>query len=141
MGTTTDIKEVTDKEFDDLYSAITKIKEDIGDRKIIISHYPIKSNKLKELQKAQKGINEQIKEEKERIETEHYENEDYENAKNETLTLKEKLLEKLTQLRLAYRHKFRSPEMQSEDRQVNGERVSLICEFVPKIYANGKELK
>lgn len=136
-----DIKKQSEKEIDQLLKEMTELKEKISDRKIIISHFKITSQKLTELKKAQRGINEQIKEEKERIESEHYENEEYENAMNETLTLKDKLFEKVTQIKLAYRNKFKPPAMQSEDRNVDGERVSLVCEFSTKIYANGKELK
>lgn len=130
-----------EQQINKLIKETAEIKEKISDKKIILNHFKITSQKLIELKRAKRGINEQIKEEKDRIESEHYENKDYEEAKNETLTLKKKLFEKVTQLKLAYRNKFRPPALQSEDLHVNGERLSVICEFSTKLYINGKELK
>ena len=124
-----------------LLKEIQATKEKLSDAKLILKGYKIKSPKLTQLVAARKGLTEQINEEKERIIAEFYEDKDFEQAKNDELTYKNQLKEKVAMLKVEVKSKYKLPQLQTEDHVVNGEPLKLQLEFAPTIYINGKESK
>ena len=118
-----------------------KKKEKLEDAKAILKHYKIKSERLTELQKAKKEMNEQINEEKDRIENDFYDDKDFETARNDELTLKNEIKEKNSELRQAMATVNTDQQVATYDYNIQGEKLKMQVERVVKVYINGKEEK
>lgn len=124
-----------------LLGEVIKIKEKLADAKTVLKDYKIVSDRLTELKKVKKELQEQIKEEADRIEDEFYSDPTYEKAKNDQLTFKNQLKEKTSELKvkLAEKHQ-KKMEFVTDDRIVAGEQLKLQLEFKSNLYINGSKL-
>lgn len=124
-----------------LLQEIVEIKEKIGDAKVILKDFKVRSERLTQLKKAKKELGEQIDEEKDRIESEFYEDKDYEQSKNDELTYKNQLKEKNAELRQAMAQVNVDQQLSTYEYNIKGESLKMQVERVVKVYINGREEK
>jgi len=118
-----------------------KLKEKLADSKAILKHYKIKSERLTDLKKAKSELNEQVKEEQDRIESDFLADKDYETAKHDESTLKTDIKEKNAELRELMAQVNTDKLLTSYNYNINGEELKMQVERTVKIYVNGKEEK
>jgi DNA repair exonuclease SbcCD ATPase subunit len=128
-------------EIEKMLTEIAELKDKLEDAKVILKQYKIKSPALDDLKKAKKELNEQIADEKDRIENEYYEDKDYETARNDELTYKNQLREKNAHLRQLMSQVDTDKQLSTYDYNIKGEKVKMQVERVVKVYINGKEEK
>ena len=119
------------------------LQSKLMDCKAVLKHYKIKSDRLDQLKKAKKELQEQINDEKDRIENEYYADSDYEKARNDELTYKNEIKQEKAMLKQKLASKYRSKEqaqMITDKRLVRGEQLKLQLEFTPNVYLNGNKI-
>jgi len=128
-------------EIEKMLLEIMELKEKLANAKETLKSYKIKSERLTELKKAKKGLNEQIEEEKKNIEDEFLDDKDYEQASNDDLTLRNQIKEKNTHLRKAMAQINREQDLSTYSYNIKGEPIKMQVERVVKVYINGREEK
>jgi len=118
---------------------LAELKEKHANIKAVLKQYRITSDRLKELKKVKRELQEQIEEEKKRIEDEFLEHEDYEEAMNEELELKPKMRDKQREIREAVSSLNPEQQLSTYEYNVKGEPLKIQVERVAKVYINGKE--
>ena len=120
-------------------SEMVKMKQKLEDAKIVLKSYKVKSPALDDLKKAKKELQDQINDEKDRIESEYYEDKDYEVARNDELTYKNQIKEKSAELRQLMAQVNTDQQVSSYDYNIDGEKLKMQVERSVKLYINGKE--
>ncbi len=128
-------------EIENLLLKLTELKEKYQDAKVVLRSYKVRSERLTQLKRAKKDINEQIEEEKKTIEDGFLEDSDYEQAANDELTLKNQIKEKSAELRQAMAKVNKGQDLSSYDYNIKGEPMKVQVERVVKVYINGTEQK
>ncbi len=128
-------------QIENLLQELMKLKEKMEDAKAILKHYKIKSERLDDLKKAKKELNEQISEEKDRIEAEYYEDADFEKANNDALTFKNQIKEKSAELKKVMSEVDTDEIVSTYKYNIHGEELKMQVERSVKVYINGKEEK
>ena len=118
-----------------------ELKDKLATAKEILRSYKIKADRLTQLKRAKKDMNEQIEEEKKQIEDGYLEDSDYEQASNDELTLKNQIKEKNGELRDVMKLVNPGQQLFTYDYNIKGEPVKMQVERVVKIYINGREEK
>ena len=118
-----------------------ELKEKLLNAKEILKSYKIHSEKLTQLKKVKKDLNEQIDDEKKSIEDGYLEDKDYETAANDELTLKNQIKEKNAELRQTMASVNKGQDLSTYDYNIKGEKLKLQVQRVVKVYINGKEEK
>jgi len=126
---------------ENLLVQLHELKDKLFLTKTTLKEYKIKSDRLTQLISARKEMNEQIKEEKDRIEDEFYEDPTYETAKNDELTYKNQVKEKTGEIKQATATMNPVQTLFTIDYNVKGEQYKLQIERAPRVYINGKEQK
>jgi len=126
---------------ENLLVQLHELKDKLFLTKTTLKEYKIKSDRLTQLISARKEMNEQIKEEKDRIEDEFYEDPTYETAKNDELTYKNQVKEKTGEIKQATATMNPDQTLFTIDYNVKGEQYKLQIERAPRVYINGKEQK
>lgn len=117
------------------------LKEKLQDSNVTLRSYKMRSDRLTQLKRAKKDLNEQVEEEKKNIEDEFLDDADYETAKNDELTLKNEIKEKSSDLRQVMAQINPKENLSTYDYNVKGEPLKVQVERVVKVYINGKEEK
>lgn len=120
---------------------LMETKDKLENTKAVLKHYKVKSDHLTQLTRAKKDLSEQINDEKKRIEDDFLEDADYEQAKNDELTLKNKVKEQSSELRELMAKVNKDQDLSTYDYNIKQEPVKLQVERVVKVYINGKEAK
>ncbi len=120
---------------------ITELKDKYQDAKVVLKSYKMKSEKLTQLKRVKKDLNDQIDEEKRSIEDGFLEDKDYEQASNDELTLKNQIKEKNAELRETMAKVNKGQDLSSYDYNIKGEPMKVQVERVVKVYINGSEQK
>ena len=128
-------------EIEKLLLKLLEIKEKLADSKAILKHYKIQSDRLTQLKQAKKELQEQIREETDRIEDEFYQEADFEKAKNDELTYKNQIKELSSELKQTMAQVDTSEQLSTYNYNIKGEKVKMQVERVAKVYLNGKEEK
>jgi hypothetical protein len=118
-----------------------ELKEKLLNAREILRSYKIQSERLTQLKRAKRDMNEQIEEEKKTIEDKYLEDKDYETAANDELTLKNQLKEKNAELREVMASVNKAQDLSTYDYNIKGEKLKLQVQRVVKVYINGKEEK
>lgn len=118
-----------------------ELKEKLADSKAILTHYKIKSDRLTDLKKAKKELNEQVNEEHDRIEADFLVDKDYETAKHDGSLLKTDIKEKNAELRELMAQVDTDKLLTSYNYNIKGEEVKMQVERTVVVYINGKEEK
>jgi hypothetical protein len=118
-----------------------ELKEKLANAKEILKSYKIQSERLTQLKRAKRDINEQLEEEKKTIEDKYLEDKDYETAANDDLTLRNQIKEKNAELREAMAEVNKGQDLSTYDYNIKGEKLKLQVQRVVKVYINGKEEK
>ena len=118
-----------------------ELKEKLSDSKAILNHYKIKSDRLTDLNKAKKELNEQVNEEHDRIEADFLVDKDYETAKHDESLLKTDIKEKNAELRELMAQVDTDKVLTSYNYNIKGEEIKMQVERTVVVYINGKEEK
>ncbi|MCK5610563.1 hypothetical protein KAR91_52305 [Candidatus Pacearchaeota archaeon] len=129
------------KKVETLLVELTELKDKMANAKEILKNYKVRSERLTQLKRAKKDLNEQVEEEKRNIEDEFLEDKDYEAASNDELTLKNQLREKNSEIRESLAQFNRDQDLSTYDYNVKGEPIKLQVQRVVKVFINGKEEK
>lgn len=128
-------------QIENLLTELVELKDKIASAKEILRSYKIRSERLTQLKRAKKDLNEQLEEEKKNIEDEFLEDKDYEQASNDELTLKNQIKEKNAELRQTMAQVNVGQQLSTYDYNIKGEPLKMQVERVVKVYINGKEEK
>lgn len=128
-------------EIEKLLLQLMEIKDKLANSKAILKHYKIQSDLLAQLKQAKKEIQEQINDEKDRIEGEFYNDADFEKAKNDELTYKNEIKEKSGELKQKMAQVDTDEQLSTYNYNIKGEKIKMQVERVAKVYINGKEEK
>ena len=126
-------------EIEKLLLKLLQIKEKLANAKAVLKHYKIQSDQLSQLKQAKKELQEQINDEKDRIENEYYADADYEKAKNDELTHKNEIKELNGELKVMMAQVDTDQQLSTYSYNIKGEKIKLQVERVAKVYLNGKE--
>ena len=132
---------VKPKKIENLRTSVMDLKDKLATAREILKSYKIKSDRLTQLKRAKKDMNEQIEEEKKQIEDGYLEDSDYKQASNDELTLKNEIKEKNGELRDVMKLVNPGQQLFTYDYNIKGEPVKMQVERVVKIYINGREEK
>ena len=124
-----------------MLTELMELKDKMANVKEILRSYKMRSERLTQLKRAKKDLNEQIEEEKKAIEDVFLEDKDYEEATNDELTLKNQIKEKNAELRETMNKVNMDQQLSSYDYNIKGEPVKMQVERVVKVYINGREEK
>lgn len=120
---------------------IIEAKDKLTDTKAILKHYKMESDRLTQLKQAKKELQDQINEEKDRIEDEFYSDETYETASNDEKTYKNQIKELTSELKQVMAQVDTDQQMSTYSYNIKGEKIKMQVERVAKVYLNGKEEK
>jgi len=120
---------------------LMELKDKLQNSREILRGYKITSEKLTQLKRVKKELNEQIEEEKKNIEDGFLDDKDYETAANDELTLKNQIKEKNAELRQTMTQVNRNQDLSTYDYNIKGEQVKMQVQRIVKVYINGKEQK
>lgn len=118
---------------------LMELKDKMANTKAVLRGYKVTSERLTQLKRAKKDLNEQLEEEKKNIEDGFLEDKDYENASNDELDLKNKMKEKNAELRKLMAEVNKGQDLSTYDYNIKGEPLKVQVERVVKVYINGKE--
>jgi len=120
---------------------LMELKDKLQNSREILRSYKITSERLTQLKRAKKELNQQLEEEKKNIEDGFLDDKDYETATNDELTLKNQIKEKNAELRQTMTEVNRNQDLSTYDYNIKGEQVKMQVQRVVKVYINGKEQK
>jgi len=120
---------------------LMELKDKLQNSREILRGYKITSEKLTQLKRAKKELNEQLEEEKKNIEDGFLDDKDYETAANDEITLKNQIKEKNAELRQTMTQVNRNQDLSTYDYNIKGGQVKMQVQRVVKVYINGKEQK
>ena len=120
---------------------LMELKDKLAGVKEILRSYKIQSDRLKQLKQAKKEMNDQIEEEKRKIEDEHLADKDFETAKNDELNLKNDIKEKNVEFRQMMSKVNPGQDLSTYDYNIKGEPLKVQVQRVVKVFINGKEEK
>jgi len=120
---------------------LMELKDKLQNSREILRGYKITSEKLTQLKRAKKELNEQLEEEKKNIEDGFLDDKDYETAANDEITLKNQIKEKNAELRQTMTQVNRNQDISTYDYNIKGEQVKMQVQRVVKVYINGREQK
>lgn len=135
------VTNVKPNQIENMLVELVELKDKMANAKAVLRGYKVQSERLTQLKRAKKDMNEQIEEEKKSIEDEFLEDSDYEQAANEELTLKNQIKEKNGELKKVMTQVNRDQDLSTYDYNIKGEPMKLQVERVVKVYINGKEEK
>lgn len=128
-------------QIENLLTKLVELKEKLAGARETLRSYKVKSDRLTQLKRAKKELNEQIEEEKKTIEDEFLGDKDYEQASNDELTVKNQIKEKNAELRETMAQVNVDQQLSTYDYNIKGEQMKMQVERVVKVYINGKEEK
>jgi len=120
---------------------LMELKAKLEGVKEVLRKYKIQSDRLKQLKQAKKEMNDQIEEEKRKIEDEHLADKDFEQAKNDELNLKNDIKEKNVEFRQMMSKVNPGQDLSTYDYNIKGEPLKVQVQRVVKVFINGKEEK
>lgn len=133
--------DIKPNQIENLLLEIAELKEKLLGAKDILRGYKVKSERLTQLKRAKKDLNQQIEEEKKNIEDEFLEDKDYETAANDELTIRNQIKEKNAELRKTMAQVNKNQDLSTYDYNIKGEPMKVQVERVVRVYINGKEQK
>ena len=133
--------DVKPNQIEKLLSELVALKEKMQNAREILRSYKITSERLTQLKRAKKELNEQVDEEKKNIEDGYLEDKDYETSANDELTLKNQIKEKNAELRQVMAQVNRNQDLSTYDYNIKGENLKVQVQRVVKVFINGKEEK
>jgi len=128
-------------QIENLLLELTELKEKLADARTTLRSYKVKSERLTQLKRAKKDLNEQVEEEKKNIEDEFLEDTDYEQAHNDELEYKNKIKDRSAELRELMATVNKNQDLSTYDYNIKGEPMKVQVQRVVKVFINGKEEK
>ncbi len=128
-------------QIENLLIDLMELKEKLQDSRATLRSFKVKSERLTQLKRAKKDLNEQVEEEKKNIEDEFLEDTDYETAHNDEIEYKNKIKDKSTELREVMTKVNKGQDLSTYDYNIKGEPMKVQVQRVVKVFINGKEEK